>query len=130
MVYTAKVLLPQLAKRFDEKNKKSAVVITSSILATVPLSGVTCYCATKVFDTFMAEALSVELKEKIDVISYQPAGVATKMIGETKASCGTIMPSMAADTCFRDIGLRTMTRGAFRHEFVCYIMECFPVSWM
>lgn len=111
-------MLPQLIKRFDEHKKKSAVVITSSVLSILPMSGVTCYCATKVFDTYMAEGLHYELKNKIDVLSYQPAGVATKMIGETKASMGTIMPSMAADVCFRDIGLRSMTRGAFRHEVV------------
>ena len=123
--------MPQLVKRFDNIKKKSGVVITSSILATVPLSGVTCYCATKVFDSYMAEALNVELKGKVDVISYQPGGVATKMIQETKASLTTIMPQVAADVCLRDIGIRQMTRGAFVHELFTHLfLESFPkIMW-
>lgn len=106
VIYTAKAMLGKLVERFDVKKKKSAIVVLSSIASIKPASGATTYCATKTFATFMAEGLCYELKGKVDVISYQPAGVATKMIHQTKASMTTILPSMAADTCFRDIGIR------------------------
>lgn len=126
VVYTARATLGQLVKRYETSKKRSAVVITSSILSTIPLSGVTTYCASKVFDSYLAEGLNMEYKKAIDIMSYQPGGVATKMIQEFKASMTTIMPEMAADVCFRDIGIRQMTRGAFRHEFFTWMMGCFP----
>lgn len=48
------------------------------------------------------------------------------MIHKTKASLFTILPSMAADTCFRDIGKRQITRGAFRHEVIAWLTEVIP----
>jgi hypothetical protein len=42
----------------------------------------------------------------------------------------TILPSMAADTCFRDIGIRQVTCGAFRHEVIAYFMSIIPKKVM
>lgn len=59
----------------------SAIVVVSAMMALVPVSGATSYAASKTFTSYMAEGLNFELAGKVDVISYQPAGVATKMIG-------------------------------------------------
>ena len=126
VVYTARVMLPQLVKRFNEKNKKSGIVVTSSVMSILPMPSLNCYSATKIFVDYIAEGLNFELKDKVDVISYQPAWVATKMIDDDKADFWTILPKDAADVCFRDIGLRPMTRGAFSHELIGYMMECYP----
>jgi short-subunit dehydrogenase len=73
-------MLSQLVTRFDTKKKKSAIVVISSVASIKPISGATTYCATKTFATYVAEGLNFEVRDKIDVISYTPAGVATKMI--------------------------------------------------
>ena len=78
--YTLELLHRPYIMAGSSENHSEAVVITSSILATIPLSGVTTYCASKVFDSYLAEGLNMEYKKAIDIMSYQPGGVATKMI--------------------------------------------------
>lgn len=72
----------------------------------LPMSGVTCYCATKTFASYVGEALNVEYKDKVDIMAYEPGEVATKMVNKTQGGGFTIMPSKSADACFRDIGIR------------------------
>lgn len=129
VMYGAKALIGQLVQRFDEKKKKSALIIVSSIMSVLPLSGVTSYCATKIFASYVGEALNMEYKDKVDVMSYQPGGVATKMIDKAEQKKGTmdvIMPEMSATTCFRDLGIEQMTRGAFRHEYSAWFLGMLP----
>lgn len=126
VIYLAKAMMDQLVSRKEKQNKKSAIVIVSSIKSVIPISGAMSYCATKRFATYVGEALHQELKDAVDIICYQPGDVATKMINKTKASMSTILPEMSADVCFRDIGKRPMTRGAFRHELVAWILESMP----
>ena len=120
MVYAAKSLVGQLVKRYEEKGRKSAIVVVSAMMALTPVAGATTYAASKSFTSYMAEGLNYELGGKVDVISYQPAGVATKMIGQAKATTkpGLISPEHAANCCFRDLGNRVVTKGAFSHEIV------------
>ena len=99
-------------------------------MSTMPMSGVTSYCSSKIFASYFGMGLNPEVKDKVDVIVYEPGGVATKMIGVTESNTFTILPSMAADVCFRDIGIRQLTRGAFRHEFTRWFMSLFPVEYM
>ena len=51
-------------------------------MATLPIAGVASYCSTKICATYFGRALGPELQGKIDVIAYEPGGVATKMIGD------------------------------------------------
>ena len=48
----------------------------SSVL---PISAVSLYAASKVYGKYLAEALNYELKEKVDVISYEPGFVCSNM---------------------------------------------------
>jgi len=54
------------------------------------------YSATKVFDSFLAEGLSYELSDKIDVMSYMAGKTATKLLGNPKTDHETIAPERAA----------------------------------
>lgn len=128
VIYLAKAMIKQLVDRFDNKKKKSGIVITSSIASIKSVAGITTYNATKSFDAFMAEGLNYELKGKVDVIAYKPAGVATKMIKEDKPSLFTIMPDKAANKCFRDLGIKADTNGSFAHEIVANMFEATPAS--
>lgn len=61
LAYTCKVLVQQLIDRYNSSCKKSAILITSSIMSVAPISGVTSYCASKIFSTYFGHALGPEL---------------------------------------------------------------------
>ena len=56
--------------------------MTSSVCGQIPFPGNAVYSATKAFVTFMGQSLNYELKDRIDVLSYAPAAVSTKLIGK------------------------------------------------
>lgn len=76
-VYMTKILLPQL----KEREAKSAVVFTSSVVANGASPLMATYCGSKAFNHKFAISLASELKDdnKIDILSYQPGVVATNM---------------------------------------------------
>ena len=128
VAYTTKVLVNQLVQRFDSKGKKSALVVISSILSSRQMSGVMSYCASKVFATYFAMGLNPELRNKVDVIAYEPGGIATKMMGMSEPSGPYIAPEEAANQPFRDIGMLQMTRGVFIHEIIAWFMSLPPLG--
>ena len=68
-IYTIKVLLKQMVNR----DQRSSIVVTSSGMRLMPFSGVATYSATKAFDSWMALALSDELRymgTKVDVMNF------------------------------------------------------------
>ena len=82
-------------------------MILSSISAATPLSGMTIYSATKAFDTYISEGLHHEVKDKMDVMSYQPGFVDTNMCiygNEWRDPFSWLSPDQAAKYCFRDLG--------------------------
>lgn len=66
--------------------KRSAIAVTSSALAMYPMSGILPYSMSKTFSSFLAEGLNVELKDKVDVMSFQPGEVQTKLLGDRKTA--------------------------------------------
>jgi len=118
VIYSAKVLIPQLVKRFEEKKIKAAILMTSSYASNQPLPGVATYSASKIFVNYMAEALFTEHKNEIDVLAYCPLYVVTKMVEKwkTKIDQETITADHAAEVCFRDLGISPTSTGAFKHE--------------
>jgi len=99
VTYTAKVLIQKMLDRFDAKGKKSAILITSSILNVLPVPTIAVYCANKGFATMFGQALHPEVKGKIDVLCFNAGTMATKMLGE-KPSLTVISSEMAATACF------------------------------
>lgn len=71
VVYLAKSMLCQLSSRFESQNKKSALIMVSSNLSQVALPFISCYCATKTFSSYLAEALRAENIKKVDIIAYE-----------------------------------------------------------
>lgn len=87
------------------------------------MPGLTLYSSSKVFTSFMGEALSYEFKDTVDVISFRPASVDTNMnpnlskgIKVKKLNPDYITPDRAAFCCFRDLGNEDMTYGDAIHE--------------
>jgi len=56
---------------------------------------------------------------KIDIMSFNPAEVATKLIMKDKSQVGggTVSVEDAVKCCFRDVGHTDKTYGTFSHEF-------------
>ena len=97
------------------------------------MPGCALYSATKVFESYLAEALNCELKQKVDVISFKPSQVVTNMsIAMKKApDAQCISAQRAAEVCFRDLGSSPATNGALRHELYKYItIEFMPRGLM
>ena len=64
---------------------RSAIVITSSIMSYVGLPGSSTYAATKACERLFGEALYYELKPNIDVITFTPGYVDTKLLDREKS---------------------------------------------
>lgn len=56
------------------------MILTSGLVSLAPLYGNFTYCATKVFSDYLARGLSIEEKEKIDVLSLRPGFVRTPLL--------------------------------------------------
>lgn len=61
---------------------------------------------------------------KIDIMSFNPAEVATKLIMKDKSQVGggTVSVEDAVKCCFRDVGHTDKTYGTFSHEFLAWFM--------
>ena len=120
VIYTAKVLTNQLVSRFEQKGKKTALIITSSGLGLFPCAGCISYSCGKAFDHYLALGLNVEFAGKVDVISYNAGMVNTPFMRDPEArkknSSMMIPPETAASTCFRDLGYQEATTGALKHS--------------
>jgi short-subunit dehydrogenase len=105
VTYTAKVLLNQMLERFDTKGKKSSILVTSSIIANLGTPTMATYSANKGFATMFTMGINPEVAGKIDVMAYEPGGLATKMLGRGP-NPAVITPEDAAESAFQDIGKR------------------------
>jgi short-subunit dehydrogenase len=70
-------------------------VFTASCSAFILAPGIIPYGATKNFTNHFAESLALELEDRLDILSYNPAKVATKMTGK-KAEGFVISTDVAA----------------------------------
>jgi len=66
VAYLGKVMLKQMLKR----EQRSAIVVVSSVAGTFPMAGILTYSSTKVFASYFAEALSYEVEDRMDVMSW------------------------------------------------------------
>lgn len=74
VVYLAKALLPQQLKRI----RRSAMVVTSSMMAVLPSPGLAVYSSTKAAVSAFSECLHFEVKDKIDVVGWECSATDTK----------------------------------------------------
>ena len=101
----------QMLTRKEKTGKKSAIIFTSSVFADNISPGVAMYSASKVFNTYMAEALNFEWKDKVDVLSYRAGCVDTNLNPNKGIFPGYITTERAATCCLRDLGLQPVTYG-------------------
>ena len=114
--YLPKLMVNQLNSRFEKTCQKAAMIFVSSISAIRPMPGVALYSSSKIYTSYLAEALAYELKDTVDVISYRPGEVDTNMNPNNSGRQGFISAERAVTVCFRDLGVDHMTYGDESHE--------------
>lgn len=79
-------------------------------------------CA-KTFASYLGVGLNFELKEKIDVISYEVGQVRTKVnLNDNKNDPFSVNPDKVANPALRDIGSQSITNGCFVHDLSTQIV--------
>ena len=93
----------------------------------IGIPGSSTYAATKASERLFGEALHYELKPKIDVLTFTPGYVDTKLIDFAKAK-GFPMPGLvSADASVkamhRELGKSAVTYGAIQHKILGFIIN-------
>ncbi len=91
------------------------------------MPGVLAYSMSKSFSSYLAEGLNIELKNKIDVLSFQCGEVNTKLIGTSRKGLSVISTSRATGGCLRDVGSTGLTYGSFIHDFQIRMTPSFVI---
>lgn len=124
-IYLIKALLNSILKR----NARTAIVITSSGLGSAPMPGILAYSCSKSFSSFLGEGLNWELKDKVDVLSWQCGEVSTKLLGKSRKGFTVITTEKASKACLKSIGSRSLTYGPAVHEFQMMITPSWVIKW-
>ena len=120
-MYTAKVMIGQLLAR----SERSAIVVTSSGLGSRPIAGCVTYSSAKACSSFMAQALSYEVRDKIDVMSWEAGVAGTKMFPEERRA--KMYPvGKGVDGMLRDLGRQNLTYGPYAHDLTASIFTRVP----
>ena len=101
-------MIKQLLDRYDGKKLQSGVVITSSVAGQIEICGMSTYSTTKKFVTHLAKCLNYEFHGKVEVLSFNPGVVTTKMTKQltggtkkiSKTNMRVISEERAADGAF------------------------------
>jgi len=134
VMYGMKVFLQILAKR----EQRSGLVITSSGLSNFSYPGMAIYGATKAFVRNLGEGVHYEVRDKIDVLSWQAAGVRTKITAsgapkdemeKMHANPLYIDPDVAVECAFRDLGHTPGTEGSYKHLLTRKLAQTFLYLW-
>jgi len=114
MTFLTKRLLPLLANR----EQKSAIINVGSFTGIIPTPYCTIYSATKAFSNFFSKALGEEVKNKIDVLSFTPLFVDTKMT-TTVPKKFKLSPEECVTGCLSALVVgRNTTAGSWKHEYL------------
>ena len=82
----------------------------------VPIANKITYGGTKTFVQYMCEALSVEVKDRIDVMSMHPGLVSSNMCTLPPGGpCATTKDVVTA--CLKNLGHEAVSVGVWRHEW-------------
>jgi NAD(P)-dependent dehydrogenase (short-subunit alcohol dehydrogenase family) len=124
-MYTAKVMVNQLIDR----KERSAIIVTSSGLGARPVAGCVTYSAAKACSSYMAQALSFELGDKVDVMSWEAGPAGTKMMPpERRAKMHPVGP--AVDGMLRDLGRTNLSYGPIRHDYQLSLFMAMPSCFL
>ena len=117
-ILTHHFLLPMVER------KKGAVIFLGSLVAFQPTPFMATYSATKVFNSYLGEALWYELKKyNIDVLSLNPGGTATEFQRIANSSTGPA-PRTAEQvvlTAFNSLGKKSCVVDGFYNKVLSFL---------
>ena len=132
VVYLLKIFEERMLKRAE----RSAIMITSSIASKIEFPGSQTYSATKLLVSNFGEAIHYEVSDRIDVLSWTPAGVRTKIFvdsnnctkeeEEAKLNNKLFLDTdVAVKTMLVDLGKSAVSFGHFKHQLTYCMVWCF-----
>ena len=105
-------------------------MITSSGLGSFPAPGIIPYSISKACASFLGQALAFEVKDKIDVMSYECGETSTKLLAK-KPSWSVITVDKAVKGCLNDLGHTGLTYGNIIHELIMLMLGLkWPLQYM
>lgn len=107
----------------------SAIVVTGSGLAHMPIAGSLTYCCTKTFADFLAQGLNYELKGKVDVLSWQCGETSTNMLRKPVGG-RVVSTEVAVKGMLRDLGKESLTYGCTSHARSMLLFSLFSRSFV
>ena len=111
--FVIKVLLKQMLDR----EKRSAVVVTSSGLGLIPVAGTAVYAASKAYASSFTQALGYELSDRIDFADWPCGEVKTRLYGDYgEKNPRAITATKAVTPLLKQIGHDRITYGNSKHE--------------
>ena len=116
-----KIFMP----RFKLREKRSAVINVSSSVALRPYPVLTIYSATKAFNYYLTAGMHDEVHDKVDVMSYISGPVLTRMLINPNNPLA-IPTDEAVIECLKDLGIKRISYGHWKHTLVAYIIELLP----
>jgi 17beta-estradiol 17-dehydrogenase / very-long-chain 3-oxoacyl-CoA reductase len=112
--------------RFKKREKRSAIINVSSIVALRPYPVLSLYSSTKAFNYYLTAGLAHELKEKIDVLSYLAGPLRTRMLLNQNAPL-VIDTDTAVDECLKDLGIKNVSYGHWKHTLLAFLIQLTPM---
>lgn len=121
--------MPQMVQR-----RKGAVVFLGSVVSHQPTPLMASYAATKVFNTFLADALWYEMREhNIDVLSLHPGATDTEFQRISKTAenpQGVRTPKQVVDTAMKALGKKPEVVDGFVNKIMAVSGRLFPIRWI
>ena len=105
------------------REKRSAVIVTSSGFGMLPVAGTAVYAASKAYASRFTQALAYELSDKIDFVDWPCGEVKTNLYGEmSQKNPRGMTPEQAVTPLLKQIGHDRIAYGHNKHEFSHYVL--------
>ena len=114
LTYFVKVMTPKFVERYNNNQKKSAIIITGNYGDMFQQLSSFYTMLLKQFINNLTRGLSFELEPMVDVLYYTPAFVHDD--GSFRRLVFKMNPEDAASCCLRDLGIELQTSGRFTHS--------------
>ena len=122
-------LLKALAEKLLNRDKRCALLFTSSIVADMILPCNASYSAVKACVTNWGESMYFELRSNVDVTVWQPGVTKSNFhIDKSNPRSNSVPTDVAVSDILRYLGRERKTNGSFRHRFT--YLRVLPASWL